>query len=153
MSEASGKKRPIPLMLPNDLISVAGIAPEAAQRLAPYIVVLDERTPINANTARPEVIAARVPGLSLSDARTLVAERERISYFNNIGEVRTRLGPKANGVQDADIATASALFLRPRRGQTRPRGNAYGSARPSRRVRPGDPAGDCALDPRNLIER
>jgi general secretion pathway protein K len=111
MPEASDKKRPIPLMLPTDLISVAGIAPEAAQRLAPYIVVLDERTPINANTARPEVIAARVPDLSLSDARTLVAERERISYFNNIGEVRTRLGPKAKGVQDADIATASRFFF------------------------------------------
>jgi general secretion pathway protein K len=98
-------------MLPEDLIAIPGISAEAAQRLAPYIVVLDERTPINANTARPEVIAARVAGLSLSDARALVAERERISYFNNVGEVRTRLGAKANGVQDADIATASRFFF------------------------------------------
>ena len=105
------KRRPIPLMLPHDLISIPGISAEAAQRLAPYIVVLDERTPINANTARPEVIAARVPEMSLSDARTLVAERERISYFNNIGEVRTRLGAKSNGVQEADIATASRFFF------------------------------------------
>ena len=105
------KVRPIPLMFPEDLIAVPGISAEAAQRLAPYIVVLDERTPINANTARPEVIAARVPGLSLSDARALVAERERVSYFNNVGEVRTRLGAKANGVQDADIATASRFFF------------------------------------------
>jgi general secretion pathway protein K len=108
---ADSKSRPIPLMLPNDLLSVPGIAPEAAQRLAPYIVVLDERTPINANTARPEVIAARVPDLSLADARALVAERERISYFNNTGEVRTRLGNKANGVGEADIATASRFFF------------------------------------------
>ena len=105
------KPRPIPLMLPHDLIAVPGIAAEAAERLAPYIVILDERTPINANTARPEVIAARVPDLSLSDARALVAERERISYFNNVGEVRTRLGVKANGVQEADIATASRFFF------------------------------------------
>ena len=105
------KVRPIPLMLPQDLIAVPGISAEAAQRLAPYIVVLDERTPVNANTARPEVIAARVPGLSLSDARALVAERERLSYFNNVGEVRTRLGAKAKGVQDADIATASRFFF------------------------------------------
>ncbi len=105
------KRRPLPLMLPQDLASIAGISPEAVQRLAPYIVVLDERTPINANTARPEVIAARVPGLSLSDARALVAERERISYFNNVGEVRTRLGAKANGVAEADIATASRFFF------------------------------------------
>jgi general secretion pathway protein K len=105
------KRRPIPLMLPHDLISIAGISAEAAERLGPYIVVLDERTPINANTARPEVIAARVPDMSLSDARALVAERERISYFNNIGEVRTRLGPKSNGVQDTDLATASRFFF------------------------------------------
>jgi general secretion pathway protein K len=105
------RRRPIPLMLPHDLISIPGIAAEAAQRLAPYIVVLDERTPINANTARPEVIAARVAGLSLSDARALVAERDRISYFNNVGEVRNRLGAKSNGVQDADIATASRFFF------------------------------------------
>ena len=104
-------RRPLPLMHPHDLASIPGISAEATQRLAPYIVVLDERTPINANTARPEVIAARVPDLSLSDARALVAERERISYFNNVGEVRTRLGNKANGVGEADIATASRFFF------------------------------------------
>jgi general secretion pathway protein K len=103
--------RPIPLMLPQDLLSIPGISAEAAQRLAPYIVVLDERTPVNVNTARPEVIAARVPEMSLSDARALVAERERISYFNNVGEVRTRLGAKANGVGEGDIATASRFFF------------------------------------------
>ena len=107
----SDRKRPIPLMLPQDLLSIPGISAEAAQRLAPYIVVLDERTPINVNTARPEVIAARVPDMSLSDARALVAERERISYFNNVGEVRTRLGAKANGVQETDLATASRFFF------------------------------------------
>jgi general secretion pathway protein K len=110
-SLAGGPVKPIPLLLPQDLTSIPGISTEAAQRLAPYIVVLDERTPVNANTARPEVIAARVPELSLSDARALVAERERISYFNNVGEVRTRLGPKANGVGEADIATASRFFF------------------------------------------
>ena len=110
-STTTEKPRPIPLMLPEDLIAIPGVSAEAAQRLGPYIVVLDERTPINANTARPEVIAARVAGLSLSDARALVAERERISYFNNVGEVRTRLGAKANGVQDADISTASRFFF------------------------------------------
>ncbi len=114
MSDAgmgTDKRRPLPLMHPQDLASISGISAEATQRLAPYIVVLDERTPINANTARPEVIAARVPDLSLSDARALVAERERISYFNNVGEVRTRLGVKANAVGEADIATASRFFF------------------------------------------
>ena len=81
-------------MLPQDIAGISGIDPAAVQRLAPYIAVLDERTPLNANTASPEVIAARVPELTLAEARTLVAERERVSYFNNTGEVRTRPGNK-----------------------------------------------------------
>ena len=60
------RMRPLPLMLPRDIAGIQGISPEAADRLAPYIVVLDENTPVNANTASPEVIAARVPDLSLA---------------------------------------------------------------------------------------
>jgi general secretion pathway protein K len=103
--------RPLPLMLPRDISGVQGISPDAADRLAPYIVVLDERTPVNANTAPPEVIAARVPELSLAEARSLVAERERISYFNGIGEVRTRLGAKGSVVTDTELSTGSRFFF------------------------------------------
>jgi len=105
------KPRPLPLMLPQDIAGIAGIDPAAVQRLAPYIVVLDERTPLNANTAAPEVIAARVPELTLAEARTLVAERDRLSYFNNTGEVRTRLGNKGALVTDSEISTASRFFF------------------------------------------
>ncbi len=103
--------RPLPLMLPSDISGVKGISPEAADRLAPYLVVLDEKTPVNVNTASAEVIAARVPDLSLAEARALVAERERISYFNSIGEVRTRLGQKGSVVTDADLSTNSRFFF------------------------------------------
>jgi len=103
--------RPLPLMLPQDMAGIAGIDPAAVQRLAPYIVVLDERTAVNANTASPEVIAARVPELTLAEARTLVAERDRLSYFNNTGEVRTRLGNKGALVTDSELSTASRFFF------------------------------------------
>ena len=103
--------RPLPLMLPSDLHGVQGISPDAADRLAPYIVVLDERTPVNANTAAAEVIAARVPDLTLAEARSLIAERERVSYFNSLGEVRTRLGNKGSVVTDAELGTASRFFF------------------------------------------
>ena len=105
------RTRPLPLMLPRDISGVQGISPEAADRLSPYIVVLDENTPVNANTASPEVIAARVPDLSLAEARSLVAERERISYFNSTGEVRTRLGAKGSVVTDAQLSTNSRFFF------------------------------------------
>ncbi|MBA2549412.1 MAG: type II secretion system minor pseudopilin GspK [Burkholderiaceae bacterium] len=103
--------RPLPLMLPQDMAGIAGIDPAAVLRLAPYIVVLDERTAVNANTASPEVIAARVPELTLAEARTLVAERDRISYFNNTAEVRTRLGNKGALVTDSELSTASRFFF------------------------------------------
>jgi len=103
--------RPLPLMLPQDMAGIAGIDPAAVLRLAPYIVVLDERTAVNANTASPEVIAARVPELTLAEARTLVAERDRLSYFNNTGEVRTRLGNKGALVTDSELSTASRFFF------------------------------------------
>ena len=108
---ARDKPRPLPLMLPQDIAGISGIDPAAVQRLAPYVVVLDERTAVNANTATAEVIAARVPELTLAEARTLVAERDRVSYFNNTGEVRTRLGTKGALVTDSEISTASRFFF------------------------------------------
>lgn len=111
IEDRTTKPRPLPLMLPQDIAGIQGIDPQAVQKLAPYVVVLDERTPLNANTAAPEVIAARVPELTLAEARTLVAERERLSYFNNTGEVRTRLGNKGSLVTDAELSTASRFFF------------------------------------------
>ena len=108
---ARDQPRPLPLMLPQDISGILGIDPAAAQRLAPYIVVLDERTALNTNTAAPETIAARVPELTLAEARTLVAERERLAYFNNTAEVRTRLGAKGALVTDSEISTASRFFF------------------------------------------
>jgi general secretion pathway protein K len=108
---ARDQPRPLPLMLPQDIAGISGIDPAAVQRLAPYVVVLDERTALNANTAAAEVIAARVPELTLAEARTLVAERDRLSYFNNTGEVRTRLGSKGALVTDSEISTASRFFF------------------------------------------
>ncbi|HKO67815.1 MAG TPA: type II secretion system minor pseudopilin GspK [Burkholderiaceae bacterium] len=105
------KPRPLPLMLPQDLAGIAGVDPAAVQKLAPYIVVLDERTPLNTNTAAPETIAARVPELTLAEARALVAERDRLAYFNNVAEVRTRLGAKGALVTDSEISTASRFFF------------------------------------------
>ena len=40
-----------------------------------------------------------------------MAERERISYFNSIGEVRTRLGAKGSVVTDAELSTTTRFFF------------------------------------------
>lgn len=109
---AAPSVRPLPPILASDIAGVPGIEPEAAARLAPYLVVLDSnKTRLNVNTASAEAIAARI-GISLSRARALVAERDRISYFINTGDVRNRLGnDSALQAGDADIATATSYFF------------------------------------------
>lgn len=104
--------RPIPLVLSSDVAGIAGITPEVAQKLADYVVVLDEpRVPININTAAAEVLYARVPDLSLSEAKKLVSERKRIGRFRDTADFRNRLGAKGADLGDELIATASRFFF------------------------------------------
>jgi general secretion pathway protein K len=103
-------------MLPQDLAGIAGIDSEAAAKLEPYVVILDERTPVNVNTAAAETIAARIPDLSLADARALVADRERVGYFRDFADLVNRLnrfgrGGTVNSVTAQDIGTTSRYFF------------------------------------------
>ncbi len=109
--------RPLPLMLPQDLYGVGGLDPQAAAVLIPYVTVLPEApTPVNVNTASAEVIAARL-GMNLAAARALVAERDRIGYFTNVDNFRTRLPNQGADLDTSQIATQSRYFLV--RGQVR----------------------------------
>lgn len=103
---------PIPLVFPLDIAGIAGIQPEAAQRLADYIVMFDEqRVAINVNTASAEVIYARVPDLSLSEAKRLIGERKRLGRFTNVGNFRTYLGGRGAGVTDDQLSTSTRFFF------------------------------------------
>jgi general secretion pathway protein K len=110
------KAPPIALLLPQDLAGIAGIDAAAAAKLAPYIVILDERTPINVNTAAAETIAARIGDLSLADARALVADRERIGYFRDFSDLQNRLarfgrGTANESITQQDVNTTSRYFF------------------------------------------
>ncbi len=74
-----------------DLLSESELNHAMLERLADYVTILPRRSWINANTARPEVIAAWVPGLSLEQARSLLAERDRGRWFLNRGDIYQRL--------------------------------------------------------------
>ncbi len=105
--------RPLPLVLPQDLYGVRGLDAQAAAKLIPYVAILDtRRTKVNINTAPPEVIAARV-GLTLLEARALVAERDRLGYFNQVADFTLRLpgqGQRAD-LDKTRIDTSSSYFL------------------------------------------
>lgn len=102
--------KPIPLVLPEDLLAVPGIDPAHALKLAPYIVILDQPTPVNLNTAREEVIAARFPKMSLSEAKALVAQRDR-AYFVNDGDTRIARYRQNGEPTNTQIAVASRYFI------------------------------------------
>ena len=102
--------RPLPPLLPFDLAAIPGIGPEAAARLAPYVIALDaNKTRLNVNTASAEAIAARLD-VSLARARATVAQRERISHFVDVGNFRNYIG-EIDEAGAAAVATSSSYFL------------------------------------------
>lgn len=106
----ASRPRPIPLVLPEDLLAVQGIDPAHALKLAPYVVILDQPTPVNLNTAREEVVAARFPKMSLSEAKALVAQRDK-TYFLNTGDTRIARYRHNGEPTDAQISVATRYFI------------------------------------------
>lgn len=107
--------RPLPLLLPSDIAAIPGLSADAVAKLAPYLVILEAPTTVNVNTAPAEVLAARIEGLDLSRARALVATRERLGHFNNLGDFRNQAGGIT--IDERGLAIRSNHFLV--RGQIR----------------------------------
>jgi general secretion pathway protein K len=82
---------PIPLLQVDDLLAVQGMTPQILAQLRPFVVVLPARngvTTLNVNTVPAELLSALVPGMSLSQANSLVARRKTAAwrdkqYFQN----------------------------------------------------------------------
>jgi general secretion pathway protein K len=81
---------PLPLSSLSGLLDVPGYTPAMIVRLAPFVTVLPVATPVNVNTAPAEVLVAVIPGLSLTAAQTVVAERTK-AYFRDTGDLQTLL--------------------------------------------------------------
>ena len=64
-----------PLSELGELVRVKGFNDNIMERLQSFVSVLPLAGPINVNFAPPEVLAAIIPGMSLSDARSLVEQR------------------------------------------------------------------------------
>ncbi|ADG17196.1 type II secretion system minor pseudopilin GspK [Paraburkholderia atlantica] len=84
----------------DSLLDIPGYTPEIVAKLRPFVTVLPTVTAINMNTASAEVIAAVVPGMTVSQAQALVARRQTV-FFRNAGDVQLAL--TAAGVQSTSI--------------------------------------------------
>jgi len=107
---APGARAPLPRGV-DEIAALLELDPSARSELRRTTTVLPAATPVNVNTAPAEVIAALVPGMSLSQARTLAGERDRGNWFNNAGDFANRLA--GTGVKGAapTVATNSGWFL------------------------------------------
>ncbi|HTN65545.1 MAG TPA: type II secretion system minor pseudopilin GspK [Burkholderiaceae bacterium] len=92
----------------DDLLAVPGFSPTIYAKLKDSVTVLPQATPVNANTASAEVLAAVIDTLSPADAAALVASRER-AYFRDGADLAQRLpGGRLNG---SGLVFATHFFL------------------------------------------
>ena len=93
LAPAGSEARPAPPpLMPRTVSQLAWLGVDAAslRRLAPYVVILPVRTPVNLNTAPREVIAASVEGLDVGVAERLVQARKR-TPFKTVAEAQAAL--------------------------------------------------------------
>jgi general secretion pathway protein K len=83
---------------------------ETLERLRAFVTILPVPTPVNANTASAEVLAARFENVSLVDARRLVASRDRAA-FKDLTDVLTRLPDLRPDAPAGQVAVATRFFI------------------------------------------
>lgn len=86
-----------------------GLRPATVARLAPYVTVLPEATPVNLHTASLEVLLASLPGLDTATAQRLLQTRAQ-GHFANLDELRQLLGPAGSLLHERRHALRSAYF-------------------------------------------
>ena len=109
LPEAGMEQRALGLASVDDLMGVQGFDAAAVERLRPFVTVLPQPTPVNANTAPAEVLAARIPNLSLSDARRLAASRDR-AHFRDRADALNRIPELKLQATDTELAVTTRYF-------------------------------------------
>jgi general secretion pathway protein K len=99
-----------PLAQVEELYSVRGFDAKAVARLRPFVAALPARTPVNANTAAPEVLRAILPELTREEAGALAAAR-RTKPFKDRADLKQRAGKGSAAAFDTDLDVKSDHFL------------------------------------------
>ncbi|MCU7646157.1 type II secretion system minor pseudopilin GspK [Pseudomonas piscis] len=94
-----------------ELRGLSGMSEALLLRLAQHVSILPGNTWVNGNTATAEVLAAVVPGLALSRAKALVAERDAGHWFINRGDFVNRLRMPEVAVEQVRVGITSEWFL------------------------------------------
>ena len=76
------------MMSISELRLVKGVTPEIYASLAPYLTALPKATPINVNSASPEILQAFSPTLSATSAK-VIADTARKTPFPSIDKFQS----------------------------------------------------------------
>jgi general secretion pathway protein K len=109
-----------PVLRVAELGEVKGVTPSTLAAVAPFLAALPAGTPLNVNTAAPEVLAAVVDKLAGEGLAALVASRAQ-KPFATVAEFRARLPESASVVADETLSVKSDYFyvtIEARQGQT-----------------------------------
>ena len=106
----AGNDAPVPL-LPRrlDQLRWLGLSEHSLLALSPHTSMLPLRTTLNLTTAGPEASAASMPGLDLTDAKRLVAARERAA-FRTLADVAKALPADAAAPAATQFSVATRYF-------------------------------------------
>jgi len=99
-----------PIVRVAELANVRGVELDALAAAAPYLAALPAGTPINVNTAPPEVLAAIVDELRGDRLAALVAARAA-RPFESVADFRARLPQGAKLATDAAVDVKSSYFF------------------------------------------
>ncbi|MBF0182412.1 MAG: type II secretion system minor pseudopilin GspK [Magnetococcales bacterium] len=100
-----------PMISVSELRLVAGFDAEAVTRLLPLVTALPERTPLNVNTAPPELLLALAEGLTREQVAQLDDKRRRDGGFVNIAIFLAEAAIREKGIPTEGLAVASRYFL------------------------------------------
>lgn len=100
--------RSLSLLQVEDLLAIPGYSVEMVDKLRDFVIILPAATPVNVNTAPPEVLAARL-GLSESEGRALATRRKNAS-FRDLADF-TQRSPGVGSVPPSALSVSTRYFL------------------------------------------
>ena len=106
---AAGLAANAPVVRVAELASVKGVAPQALAAAVPFLAALPAGTPLNVNTAPPEILAAVVDRLDAERSAALVTSRTQKPY-TTVAEFRARLPDGATLADDRALSVNSEFF-------------------------------------------
>jgi general secretion pathway protein K len=109
--QTAQRSKPVPLERMEDLLAIEGYTPQIVEKLRPFVIVLPQVTPINVNTAPPEVLAALIQA-GTGEGTAMAAARKQ-AWWKSKADFSAQLAARIPGrtPPDSTYDVRSDFFL------------------------------------------